>query len=325
MSRTDLRELLRRAAADLLVRGKVDAVIGFEEGSIPFSATPLIAVNGDDAGRLTWNSFCYNNLSVYLHRVPGRVGIVAKPCDTRAIVVLLKENQIKRENLFIIGVPCRGMVDPERLRDGNPRRMVTLVEDGDHELVLSVDSHPLRIQRESCLNSACRTCVFRTPVIHDMLIGNPVESGKTDGYHDVREFALLSPDDRWGRVTREMDRCIRCYACRNACPLCYCGECFADSSRPRWVGMGARENDSLLFHMVRSLHLAGRCVECGACRRACPMDIDLGILGRKVSEEVFRLFRHIPGLDQELPAPLSTFSADDPEEFMLDPSPSGER
>ena len=37
-----------------------------------------------------------------------RLAVVAKPCDARALVELVKREQVKRENLIIIGVNCTG-------------------------------------------------------------------------------------------------------------------------------------------------------------------------------------------------------------------------
>ena len=42
--------------------------------------------------------------------IKGRTAVIAKGCDSRAIGELIKENQIARERLVIIGVPCEGMV-----------------------------------------------------------------------------------------------------------------------------------------------------------------------------------------------------------------------
>jgi hypothetical protein len=60
------------------------------------------------------------NLAVYLPGMSGRTGIVAKGCDTRSIVELIREKQVKREDLVILGVPCRGMIDgiPAEVRRG---------------------------------------------------------------------------------------------------------------------------------------------------------------------------------------------------------------
>ncbi len=107
---------------------RFDLFIGFENGSLPYRSRPCFVRNKDDTGKLVWNRFCTNNLSVYLpgyfqkkKRSPKKpeplpsIGIVAKGCDARSIVGLMKEHQIPRKQLFIVGVPCGGMLDPAKI------------------------------------------------------------------------------------------------------------------------------------------------------------------------------------------------------------------
>jgi ferredoxin len=317
MDPTDLPGRIRDEAGKLLSEGSVDVVIGFEAGSLPLCATPCFVTDPQDVGRLIWNAFCSNNLSRYLLRSGKRMGIVAKGCDTRAIVELVKEKQIRRDDIVIIGVPCRGMVDPRRLRENC--RGARAVEDGADTLVITAGPDRVTVAREDVLHRSCKVCTRRNPVVWDVMIGEEVQERPGDGFDDVREFAALSPDDRWAHVAGEMSRCIRCYACRSACPLCYCTRCFVDDTQPQWVGRGTDTGDTLSFHLMRVLHLAGRCVECGACERACPMDVDLGTLNRKASADVARLFGYTSGVDVSEPSLLATFSPDDPQDFILDP------
>ncbi|MDP3880455.1 MAG: 4Fe-4S dicluster domain-containing protein, partial [Dehalococcoidales bacterium] len=108
-------------------------------------------------------------------------------------------------------------------------------------------------------------------------------------------------------------------ACRNACPLCYCQQCFVDRSRPQWVGKTTSASDTAIFHIMRAFDLAGRCVECGACERACPMGVDIRKLNTKLVGDVKNLFSYQAGMSLEELAPLATFRPDDPDKFMLNP------
>ncbi len=319
----DLVCRIREEASTLLSAGRVDAVIGFEEGSLPMRATPCFVTDPADTGRLTWNAFCSNNLAKYLPRAGRRLGIVAKACDTRSIVELVKEKQIRREDVFIIGVPCAGMADPDRIEALCGGAAVTGVEDSGGSLVVSCGSSRITVGRDDVLCGSCGVCTQRNPVISDILIGDPVAE-RDCGYDDVDSFASLPATERWARVTAEMEKCIRCHACRNACPLCYCAECFADSSLPQWVGRGTDPGDVLSFHLMRVIHLAGRCVECGACARACPTGVDLGLLNRRMAADIARLYGCRAGLDEGTPQPLSTFDPEDAQDFMLEPEPGRE-
>ena len=66
-----------------------------------------------------------------------------------------------------------------------------------------------------------------------------------------------------------------------------------------------------MWHIIRAFHLAGRCIDCNACERACPMDIPLSLLNRKLDKEVLRLFDFQAGLDTKTPMPLSTFKKEE--------------
>lgn len=318
MAREDILLRMREEVSALLATGSVEAVIGFEEGSLPMRASPCIVTRPGDAGRLTWGAFCSNSLAKYLPRGGRRVGIVARACDTRAIVELVKERQVRREDVVILGVPCRGMADPARITALCGGRVTGCEDRGEVLVVISRTGEASTLALEDVLYHGCRVCARRNPVIADVLLDGPVVETEA-GFGDVDSFSALPPDERWERISTEMEKCIRCNACRNACPLCYCSVCFTDSSGPKWIGRGTDPGDVLSFHLLRVMHLAGRCVECGACARACPMGVDLGILCRRVAADVSRLFGCRAGLDEGTPQPLATFDPGDSQEFILEP------
>jgi len=314
---TDLSQAIRDEARRLLSDGLVDVVIGFEAGTIPLRASPCFVRDAADVERLVWNMSCENNLAKYLTRCSGRVGIVAKGCDARSVVGLLREGRIERERVHIIGVPCQGMLDRRRIEAELAGREALEVQERDGEVILRGDGFEIALEKERFLDASCRACRFRKPVLYDTLIGEPVAEGDADDeYAAVREFEAMPPDERWRFFEAQASRCILCYACRNACPLCYCTECFAGSTEPRWLDPSNDATDALVFQIVRMMHTAGRCVDCGACERACPMGLDLSLLTKKVGKDVEELFHFKAGLDVHERVPLSTFSPDDPGGFI---------
>lgn len=68
-------------------------------------------------------------------------------------------------------------------------------------------------------------------------------------------------------------RCIKCYGCRNSCPICVCPACKLEDGG--YVATGALPPEPLAFHLIRAMHLADRCVGCGACEESCPAGIPL--------------------------------------------------
>ncbi|MFC1994520.1 4Fe-4S dicluster domain-containing protein [Chloroflexota bacterium] len=310
---------IREVARQLLRQKEVELVIGFELGSLPLRFTPCFIRSEDEVDRLIWNSFCSNNLAKYLVKRPEKVAVIAKGCDVRAIIELIKENHISRDQVVIVGVPYHGMVDRRRIEAELEGREVLAVEERDEEIILKGDGFTTVLDRNDYLCRCCEEGTHKNPAIYDILIGDMVEEKAICQCLEIAEFEAKSPEERWKYICDEVSKCIRCYACRNACPLCYCQECFVDNTRPQWIGKTANLSDTLVFHLTRAFHLAGRCVECGVCERACPMGVDIRKLNRKLASDVKELFDYEAGMSLEEVAPLATFKPDDPQGFMLNP------
>jgi len=313
----DITAAMRQTARKLLEEDKVDLIIGFENGTLPLRSSPCFIRGSDEVERLTWNSSCENNLAKYLPDRKERIGIIAKGCDSRAIVGLIQEKQIERDQLVILGVPCGGMIDRRKVEQVLEGKEVLEAEERDEEILLKGADFEKVLPRADLLHQSCKACRHRNPVVYDFLLGEKVsEIEDVDEYAEVREFEEKSAEQRWAYLTNELSKCIRCYGCRNACPFCYCRECFVDSARPQWIGKTIDVTDTQLFHLIRAFHLAGRCVDCGACDRACPMGVDLRKLNKKLEEDVEEMFRYKAGLSlEELPA-LATFTPEDQQEFI---------
>ena len=280
----DIEEGIRVRARELLSLGEVGCVVGYER-SPKGRIRPAFVYDAGDVHRLVWDQTCHHNLMVYLrervapsrtNEAAPRTAVVARPCDVRALNVLIHEGQVIREQVFVIGVACPGMLDGE-----------------------GVAEH-------------CQRCKERTPVFYDALVGKPPKLDVlAETWADVAGLEAMSPAERLAFWTREFDRCIRCYACRQACPGCYCFECLVEQVDPSWVSIAHKVPEKAFFHVMRAYHLAGRCVECHACDQACPMHIPLSLLNRKIAKEVKALFGYVAGGDPEIPPPLATFRKDE--------------
>jgi Fe-S oxidoreductase len=62
--------------------------------------------------------------------------------------------------------------------------------------------------------------------------------------------------------------------------------------------------------------MAGRCTDCGACERACPMDIKVRQFTKKLEKDVKELFGYEVGVVLEERPPLDTYRPDDPQDFI---------
>jgi ferredoxin len=267
----------------LLKDGTVEVVIGFRKGSIPMMNEPCLIKRSEDVKDLVWDTNCRINLANYLTNRKEKIAVIAKGCDSRNIVNHIIENKIKRDQLFIIGVPCKGMNDKE----------------------------------SGALQDNCSTCTHRNPVIYDELVGDLVEEQKdVDKYADIRKVEAMSADEKWAFFDNLYSTCTRCYACRNACPLCYCPTCFVDESKPQWIGKANDPIDVRSYHLLRAYHCAGRCTDCGSCESACPQNIKVRQLTKKLEKDCMEFFGWEAGLTLDQRPPLDTFKITDPNDFI---------
>ena len=126
----------------------------------------------------------------------------------------------------------------------------------------------------------------------------------------------MTPAERWDFWSKELSRCIRCHACREACPMCFCVQCTADKGTPLWIDSSSTPRANRAWQTMRVLHQAGRCVDCMECERACPEHIPLGLLTRYVANSVEKRFDYKAVDDPSVVAPMSVYRPDDDEEFI---------
>ncbi|MBU4590366.1 MAG: 4Fe-4S dicluster domain-containing protein [Candidatus Omnitrophica bacterium] len=282
---------IKTKAKELLKTKKVDIVIGYKKASDRIGAIPAFIDKEGDIDKLIWDGYCVYNLSNYLKDFPGKkIGIVTKGCDAKSMTVLLQENQLKREDIFIIGIECSGIVDEKR-------------KGGD----IAYDER-------------CKGCKPATPPIYDVLIKEEEKKQaprlEQDPYESVRKLETKSIEEKFKFWQDEFSRCIRCYACRQICPLCYCPRCVAEQTQPAWFSKAVSVEGNFSWNVNRAMHLAGRCIDCGECERACPVGIPLRDINKKIEKDVKELFSYEAGVDTEQKPLFSSFDKNDPEDFI---------
>jgi formate dehydrogenase subunit beta len=141
------------------------------------------------------------------------------------------------------------------------------------------------------------------------------ERDKIDFARATQAEDFAAPADKFYWFS-QMDDCIKCYGCRDACPLCHCKRCVLERDVPETVERGIVP-PPFTFGMIRLLHVASYCVNCGQCEDACSVDIPLSRLAHNLSKIASSLFRYDAGIDRDAPLPY----ADIPEEERRSQSP----
>lgn len=282
-----ITQSIRDKAEELLSSGQVSCVIGYETGTHG-RTRPAFIYDKDSVDRLVWNQDCTNNLTTYLRTAldslaqkkgesARTVAILVKPCDSRAINVLMAENRFDRDKVYVIGVACDGMRE-------------TRQTNGDSAI----------------LQERCQQCSDRLPAVYDFLVGEPPQVQPVSiTVQKVADLESMQPERRMEYWLSQFDRCIRCYACRQACPMCDCPTCLYERDDSLWVGSRIGLNEKRTFHLGRAFHLAGRCVDCHECENVCPMDIPISLLNRKLAQEIHSVFGHRAGI-KSTPSPFVT-------------------
>jgi len=157
----------------------------------------------------------------------------------------------------------------------------------------------------------CYWCdISEDPPVCDVFVQNEdkLDVEKKDRYEDIKDLEKLSLDEIYAYWEEEFSRCIRCYACRNVCPLEVCqDQCIVHLDFPNWQSQKVNPSENKFFQMIRVMHLAGRCVECGECERVCPQNISLFKLMKKMNQQIEKLFDFVPGMEADAKPPLLTY------------------
>ncbi|MBN1978200.1 MAG: 4Fe-4S dicluster domain-containing protein [Anaerolineae bacterium] len=304
------------------------------------TANPLAPVMGLNAARLAGR--------VSIREPRGRIGVVLRPCELRALVELVKLQQASLENLVTIGVDCGGTYDV-------PVYLKKRSEIGDQRLWRELYDNlqsPVPDLRDACqmcekphVEAADITLeLFGTDLspgipitlrdeIASKLSLNPVEEDKQRAQAIERIVAarVQVRDARFAEMQKQLEEegiesvlaaCVRCHNCMTVCPICYCKTCLFkspsfDHEPMQYLNWARRKGayrlpaDTMLFHLTRLNHMVLSCVGCGMCTSNCPADLPVGRVFRAIGQQVQAAFDYVPGRSVDDPLPLVTFREDE--------------
>lgn len=141
------------------------------------------------------------------------------------------------------------------------------------------------------------------------------EAKKIDSAKAHQKADFASPEDKFYWLS-QLQACIKCYGCRDACPLCHCKRCVLERDIPETVEKGVIPPPPT-FGMIRLFHVACYCVNCGQCEDVCLADIPISALTHYLSKHATELFDYEPGVNIDVQLPLSVV----PEFERANPSP----
>lgn len=347
--RSILRSLFERSIVDALLvpiegtNGSVMPALVRHSSRID-QANPLAPVMAFNSARL---------VSTLTRTAPNaKLGVVLRSCELRALIELCKFKQANLDNVVTIGVDCLGTLTVTEYAKA-------LVDKPDltHQYLLYAQAgNP----PDWSFRSACLMCEHPAPsqadigigfIGHDSLqveicdrLADKFDLNSDEAVPDQRQAALhkiiTARNERReadlhqfhermrtdGGMVSYFSNCLECTNCMNACPICYCKECFfrtenAERAPSDLLHIAERQGalnmpaDAVLFQLTRLNHMAMSCVGCGMCEAACPNGIPLTAMFRSVGGRVQKLFGYEPGKNLEDKPPFMVFLRDELQEI----------
>ncbi|MFC1833389.1 4Fe-4S ferredoxin [Thermodesulfobacteriota bacterium] len=165
--------------------------------------------------------------------------------------------------------------------------------------IAGVDERIIRVGF-ACKQELAQAHECRKPFPDSLVAGDKAEAVESAKVNEVNAKDLNGRLEFW---LGEFERCIKCYGCRNVCPVCFCNVCSLEEDS--LIPTGEMPPENPMFHLTRAVHMAGRCVDCNMCSEACPADIPLRTLYKKVAQIVKDEFGYVTGEAGDGKSPLN--------------------
>jgi formate dehydrogenase subunit beta len=184
----------------LLKEKIVSNVISGEVKKDHFSVSPKLVSKPEELEDLPLSQLiAYNyartdSASKFLHKsangaLDEKIALIARPCDTRAIIELTKLHQINPDNLFIIGIEDMGIIPSsvvskifsKRKEFDQSKIIRDKLTSENLTLILNDESlEVLEFNEDFKIADNCLRCIRKVPVLADLSISDIGISAKSD-------------------------------------------------------------------------------------------------------------------------------------------------
>jgi formate dehydrogenase subunit beta len=344
-----LATLLKEKVVDKLISAKLR--VNKKSGEIDrFTVQPELAEKEEDIKEFPLTSliaFGYartDSASKYLHKsVAGamkeKVGLIARPCDTRALIELAKIKQVNLDNLFIIGIEDRGMLpkagrEMRSIKDIDATKIVK-EKVGDKGLIVKMEDGTTK-ELNLTVAENCLRCYRKIPVIADLTVsdlGIPIDSDEiilkvysdkgseildksgikikalpdnvkkahSDKYNEIIEKAK----EKRAKDLEEWDKLSQEEKIAELLKCTMCNTCIRGCPVCYCVDCILQKKrkdktiDKATYQLTRIAHDADRCVECGNCDNNCPQNLPLSLYFQSLNDKFKEKFKYEAGISLE--------------------------
>ena len=310
----------------LLANEIVDGVLTLNKGVDVYDGVPRLLTSAEEVIETCGSLHCAPTMVSDLisdFLADEKIAVAVKPCDAKAINELVKRHRIDGDKIITVGLNCGGTVRPEvaqemieKFYNVDPSKVVKEEIDKGKFIIELDDGEEIGIKIDDLEEEGygrrdnCQRCELKVPRNADIACGNwGSEPGWTFVEMGIRNTGKQLDDglsiEEW---EAQWNKCIKCFACRDVCPICWCHEC--ELEKPYFKDDPQSPPDPLGFHGVRLSHMSPSCINCGQCDDVCPMEIPVSKLFHKLQKKYENQTGYIAGIGDEKPPLYSPMKED---------------